>query len=434
MLLSKGIAEFYKLNSQTSNFLHDFTIKSSIPEKTQVVNCHRIILASQSPYFVAFFKKHASTQSLELEFSFKSLNSCIEYMYTGETEVNNENFEELIEVASYLQIESFISSLSVFISKQMDFNNCIDLLEFTEKLNLIKIQQKCVAFIAEQISDILLCHGDRIYQLPAHLFAQIVYSNHFVLRTPWGIPYGADVMTVKKNEISNKYYIRNAVICGADIHPNWKQSSSLEWKEVDIAMIATADDVQSSLSPDAFESIPSFVVDLVSVGVSRIEVHCGDWDMSEVVRGLKFIYCNGDVICCGLIDSEGPLVYEIDIEADEHISSVFGAAGWYMDRFGVRTSKGVVHGPYGGQGGSSFDTRHTTRKDWLGDEDSYDLYGTDFVYPSHLQPYVSCISGKVVNSAGVDYIAHIQFSKRFAICQQINEDGGYKEISLTAVR
>lgn len=126
------------------------------------------------------------------------------------------------------------------ITTRMDFNICMDILQHLENHSELKLQEKCVAFIAERMSEMLTKHGDRLFRLPAHLFIhQILRSKHLVLRTSSGIPCSSALMQERIDEISNEFYARNPLICRADTHPSWlKQTSKLVWNEINSSPIA----------------------------------------------------------------------------------------------------------------------------------------------------------------------------------------------------
>ena len=68
---------------------------------------HKLILATHSEYFKALFRidmKENVENKVEFKFSVPNMDAIIEYMYTEEMELTEDNISEMINISCYLQV------------------------------------------------------------------------------------------------------------------------------------------------------------------------------------------------------------------------------------------------------------------------------------------------------------------------------------------
>jgi len=75
------------------------------------IKCHRLILAAASPYFQKLFREfeqHGCSQEIIiplLGFRFSDVQTILEFIYNGEFEVRNEDFQSILGVAVFFEIQ-----------------------------------------------------------------------------------------------------------------------------------------------------------------------------------------------------------------------------------------------------------------------------------------------------------------------------------------
>lgn len=86
-----------------SELLTDMTL---VVEENLFVLCHKMVLAASSPSFHKIFQKHPDSHSMViLGTSLKQMKALLEYMYTGQVQVQEAELKPLLEAAERLQIK-----------------------------------------------------------------------------------------------------------------------------------------------------------------------------------------------------------------------------------------------------------------------------------------------------------------------------------------
>ena len=129
------LSEIQSLYEQ-SLFL-DFTIKVS----KKSFRVHKLVLVACSEYFRALTSSEMlESQKNEVELQRLSVNSVanmIHFMYYGKFETDEQDYQELLDCAVYLQVQSAIEHcVEMIIVQELCIDNCWDILEVFEKHNL----------------------------------------------------------------------------------------------------------------------------------------------------------------------------------------------------------------------------------------------------------------------------------------------------------
>lgn len=128
-------------NMQKTATLTDF----SINVKGKIILCHRLVLASASPYFQALFNsdlKEAQHGEVRLDtLDARAVKGIVEYCYSGELEMNWNNVKEYLEVVEHFQLQEVKRRFDEFIAGNLKPNNCIGFYYYSD-LFLLKDTNK----------------------------------------------------------------------------------------------------------------------------------------------------------------------------------------------------------------------------------------------------------------------------------------------------
>ncbi|KAM5132588.1 kelch repeat and BTB domain-containing protein 8-like isoform 2-T2 [Mantella aurantiaca] len=91
--------------------------------------CHRVVLASVSPYFKALFtcpmKESVLGEVGLLDIPSSVMQTILHYIYTGEAQVTLDNVEELFIVSNRLQVTAMMDLCSSYLKKRLKNGNCL---------------------------------------------------------------------------------------------------------------------------------------------------------------------------------------------------------------------------------------------------------------------------------------------------------------------
>ena len=104
---------------------------------------HRAILAACSPYFLAMFT-HELKESSQDKVDLHNMNpdilvSLVDFAYTGHVEITVENVQEVLSVASLLQVTEVVEICCSFLKNQLDPQNCLGIRNFAEAHGCVEL-------------------------------------------------------------------------------------------------------------------------------------------------------------------------------------------------------------------------------------------------------------------------------------------------------
>ncbi|XP_022072391.1 kelch-like protein 41a [Acanthochromis polyacanthus] len=153
------------------------------------IPCHRLILAACSPYFRELFfsedgkeedKKEVVLENLEPNI----LEVIVNYMYSAEIDINDDNVQDILAVANRFQIPSVFTVCVNYLQKMMSKKSCLAIYRLGLMLNSARLAIAARDYIADRFETI--AKDEEFLELaPPELFAII----------------GADSLNVQKEEV-----------------------------------------------------------------------------------------------------------------------------------------------------------------------------------------------------------------------------------------
>ncbi|XP_016658623.1 ring canal kelch homolog isoform X2 [Acyrthosiphon pisum] len=122
-----------------------------------VVHGHKLILISASPYFRAMFssfeernKDHIVIKGLNST----SLKLLINYIYSGEIIVNEENVKDMLAAADLIQLDYIRAACEEFLQTQLNPSNCLGIRAFADLHNCTDLMSSSDAYIKKQFLEV----------------------------------------------------------------------------------------------------------------------------------------------------------------------------------------------------------------------------------------------------------------------------------------
>lgn len=153
------------------------------------IPCHRLILAACSPYFRELFFSTEGKEVDKKEVALENLDpsimeAIVNYMYSAEIDINDDNVQDLLAVANRFQIPSVFTVCVNFLQKKLSKKNCLAIYRLGLMLNCARLAMAARDYIADRFEAI--AEDKEFLELaPPELFAII----------------GADALNVEKEEV-----------------------------------------------------------------------------------------------------------------------------------------------------------------------------------------------------------------------------------------
>ena len=123
------------------------------------IRAHRVILAAVSPYFRAMLlgKLTESSQNRVVlnDFDAATIESIVQYAYTGEVEINEFNVQSILYASALLQIDKVKEVCCGFLLKVLDVCNCLGIRSLAETLSCHELFEIAQQFVVDHFGDVL---------------------------------------------------------------------------------------------------------------------------------------------------------------------------------------------------------------------------------------------------------------------------------------
>ncbi|XP_077312488.1 kelch repeat and BTB domain-containing protein 8-like [Lithobates pipiens] len=169
-----GLKELY-----FSETLCDVAIRTA--EKSFL--CHRVVLASVSPYFRALFTcpmKEAELGEVCLwDVPSSVLQTILHYIYTGEVHLTMDNVEELFILSGRLQLMAIQDLCSRYLAKRIDNENCLSIFRLAHSHNHGILLEETMNHIGRNLSSI--CGKEDFFHLEMDELVNILSSDDLII-------------------------------------------------------------------------------------------------------------------------------------------------------------------------------------------------------------------------------------------------------------
>jgi hypothetical protein len=113
-------------------------------EPYKFIKTHKIVLASSTPYFKAMlaggFRENNDCETITIDnLNYSTLETLIDFIYTSRIVIRETNVQNLLPAAILLQIEDVVNACCIYLSQNMDSNNCIGIEQFAVEYGCIHL-------------------------------------------------------------------------------------------------------------------------------------------------------------------------------------------------------------------------------------------------------------------------------------------------------
>ena len=120
---------------------------------------HRCVLAANSQFFYTMFScgmKESNQKVLNLQsVSFNAMSLMLDYFYTREIVVNDENVLDLLNASSFLLVSPVKNACLQLLCKRLSIENCFSVLQVAEQFGEESLSQKANSYIKTNFSVVI---------------------------------------------------------------------------------------------------------------------------------------------------------------------------------------------------------------------------------------------------------------------------------------
>ncbi len=146
------------------------------PEK-HPIKAHKVFLSLDSDYFKAMFRtelKEGSQSEIELPaIDVATMESIMEFTYTGKINVTNENIEKITKAANFFSMSKLLGNCIAHIEGRINSTNCIEILEFSDQISNIKLKDCAKEYFIQNFDEVSSTNLD-IMNMTTSLFLEII--------------------------------------------------------------------------------------------------------------------------------------------------------------------------------------------------------------------------------------------------------------------
>ncbi|XP_036404965.1 kelch-like protein 3 [Megalops cyprinoides] len=149
------------------------------------VPAHKVVLASCSPYFCAMFTgdmSESKAQRVEIrDVDGQTLRKLVDYIYTAEIEVTEDNVQVLLPAASLLQLMDVRQACCDFLQTQLHPTNCLGIRAFADLHTCTQLLSQAHAYAEQHFSEVML--GEEFMGLSLQQVCSLISSDKLTVST-----------------------------------------------------------------------------------------------------------------------------------------------------------------------------------------------------------------------------------------------------------
>jgi hypothetical protein len=145
--------------------------------------CHRIILASSSPYFQVLLThtfKENSLNSIELrDIEPSTFSSLLRYIYSGQIELDENNVQELLIASDMFQLDEVVKFCCHYLSISLNEKNVLDVWKIANELECSSLKDDAEHYILTHFRSLIKL--DMIKLFSHNLLSKIISNDDLIV-------------------------------------------------------------------------------------------------------------------------------------------------------------------------------------------------------------------------------------------------------------
>ncbi|XP_066901681.1 kelch-like protein 3 isoform X4 [Halyomorpha halys] len=148
------------------------------------VQGHKMVLAAASPYFHAMFTSFEESRQERIVLQGLdpyALQLLVDYVYTSEIHVTEDNVQVLLPAANLLQLSDVRDACCDFLQSQLHPTNCLGIRAFADLHGCLDLLAAAEAFIEQHFSEVV--EGEEFLALSHHQVCKLICSDRLEVQS-----------------------------------------------------------------------------------------------------------------------------------------------------------------------------------------------------------------------------------------------------------
>ncbi|XP_060859404.1 kelch-like protein 2 [Metopolophium dirhodum] len=144
----------------------------------KIITAHKVVLSAASPYFHAMFTNFAKRNHdlvVIRKIDYNSLLLLVNFIYTGQIVVTEENVQDLLPAANLLQLQEVKEACCDFLQSQLCPTNCIGINAMADLHSCTKLIRSSELYILQHFPDVF--GGDEFLSLSSEQVIKLISSD-----------------------------------------------------------------------------------------------------------------------------------------------------------------------------------------------------------------------------------------------------------------
>ncbi|XP_046992359.1 actin-binding protein IPP isoform X1 [Schistocerca americana] len=180
----------------------------SIVAGGKVLKAHRAVLSASSPYFQAMFTAGLSEEQQETielhDVSPNILHTLIDFIYTGDVSIGQENVQELMAAADMLQLREVVQGCTDFLKRELHTSNAVGIYRFAEGHSFEELTRFAVDFIQCHFPQV--CCEEEFAELPKEDLIKFLSSELLRVDTEFQV-FQAAMRWIMHDVVQRRCYV-----------------------------------------------------------------------------------------------------------------------------------------------------------------------------------------------------------------------------------
>ncbi|KAL9706748.1 hypothetical protein quinque_010266 [Culex quinquefasciatus] len=175
------------------------------------LQAHRSVLSAASAYFEAMFRpelglsegkqKSVTLHSMRADI----LKLLIDFVYTGQIEIKQNNVQELLAAADMIQLPEVVDGCCEYLCRELHSSNALGILRFAEAHNCRQLAETAATYVYTNFPKVAL-DEDELLEIPHTLLMKVISSESLRVDTEYQV-FKAALRWIKHDVVPRRRYV-----------------------------------------------------------------------------------------------------------------------------------------------------------------------------------------------------------------------------------